>query len=150
MIEFKDLEVSEIGAVVKMMEDFYAIDNYAFNAEVSTENFQKFIQNPEVGQVFLIKEGEAILGYIIIVYFFSFEFQGKVALLDELFIVSEARGKGLGKRGVRFAEKFAESKQCKLLLLEVEPHNTRAQTLYSGEGFVHHPRQFMRKKISMD
>lgn len=150
MTDFKPLQASETGLIVDMMQAFYAIDNYTISPEISRRNFDLFIRDPDLGQAFLIKQGEEVLGYMIIVYFFSFEFQGRVALLDELYLNSHARGKGLGKKAVRFAERFALSHDCKLMLLEVEAHNERAIKLYEGEGLVLHPRQFMRKNIASD
>lgn len=146
MIRFTPLSTAGISQIVKFMEDFYAIDNYAFDADVTRENFAKFLKNPSLGNIFLIRDKEDIIGYIIIVYFFSFEFQGKVALLDELYLTTSARGKGVGKKAMEFVNEFVENTGCKLILLEVEPHNTRAQKLYLEHGFTFHKRQLMRKE----
>lgn len=149
MTDFKILESTEIDLIVGMMEDFYAIDNYTIDSAVSKRNFELFIGDPKLGQAFLIISDGEIAGYIIIVYFFSFEFQGKVAILDELYIRKEHRGKGLGKSGVQFAQDFATEQKCKLMFLEVEPHNEPAKKLYHSEGFALHPRQLMRRKLTL-
>lgn len=148
MVRFEELTMEGIPSIVSMMEEFYAIDGYDIEHQITVDNFHLFINNPELGQAWLVCEGTDILGYLIVVYFFSFEFKGRVGLLDELFIGKKARGKGAGKLAVDFVESYLEKNKCKLILLEVEEHNERAIHLYKKNGFTFHPRKFMRKHIN--
>ncbi len=147
MITFEKLTSENIDIIVAMMQDFYAIDGYDIDPIVSRENFKIFLDDEKLGQSWLIKENDLVLGYIIVVYFFSFEFKGTVALLDELYLNADARGKGLGKKAVEFVKEYVQDKGCKLVLLEVEPHNLPAQKLYENQGFGFHPRNIMRYGI---
>lgn len=141
---FNKLESSEIPAITKMMGDFYAIDHYPFDAELSSANFAKFIQNPEAGQAFIIYNPEKeIIGYIIMAYLFSFEFGGRIAFLDELYLNEKARGKGYGKIAMNFVKDFASEQELKVVFLEIEPHNDRAKQLYLNKGFQEHKRNLM-------
>ena len=148
MIRFDKLTVGDIPSIVALMETFYAIDGYAIDCDITIDNFDLFINNPQFGQAWLIRNGEDVLGYMIVTYFFSFEFKGLVGILDELFVGEKARGMGLGKLAVEFVTSYLESKNCKMILLEVEEHNERAIHLYKKSGFVFHPRKFMRKHIN--
>ena len=148
MIKFDELAIGDIPAIVAMMEEFYAIDGYDIDRKTTIYNFDLFVNNPQLGQAWLIRKGEDILGYMIVAYFFSFEFKGRVGLLDELFVGEKARGMGLGKLAVDFVTSYLESKNCKMILLEVEEHNERAIHLYKKNGFAFHPRKFMRKHIN--
>ncbi|MNL58021.1 Acetyltransferase (GNAT) family protein [compost metagenome] len=114
---------------------------------VSRENFNTFLDDERLGQSWLIKENDLVLGYIIVVYFFSFEFKGRVALLDELYLNADARGKGVGRKAVEFVKEYVQNQGCKLVLLEVEPHNIPAEKLYESQGFDFHPRNIMRYSI---
>src|SRR5690606_8534910 len=136
-----------IDTIVSMMQDFYAIDGYDMDPAVSRENFKTFLDDQNLGQSWLIKENDLVLGYIIVVYFFSFEFKGRVALLDELFLNADARGKGVGRKAVEFVKDYVQEQGCKLVLLEVESHNLPAQKLYESQGFDFHPRNIMRYSI---
>ncbi|MDH5828577.1 GNAT family N-acetyltransferase [Sphingobacterium faecium] len=147
MLTFEKLTHNNIDTIVAMMQDFYAIDGYDIDPVVSRENFEIFLKDKNLGQSWLIKENDLVLGYIIVVYFFSFEFKGRVALLDELYISADARGKGLGKKAVQFIKEYVQEVGCKLVLLEVEPHNLPAQKLYENQGFDFHPRNIMRYSI---
>ncbi|UZJ65313.1 GNAT family N-acetyltransferase [Sphingobacterium sp. KU25419] len=147
MLTFEKLTFKNIDTIVAMMQDFYAIDGYDIDAQVSRENFKTFLDDERLGQSWLIKENDLVLGYIIVVYFFSFEFKGRVALLDELYLNAAARGKGVGRKAVEFVKEYVEDQGCKLVLLEVEPHNIPAQKLYESQGFDFHPRNIMRYGI---
>jgi hypothetical protein len=50
MIIFKSLELTQIESITSMMQDFYTIDNYPIDIEVSKKLFQKFISNENLGK----------------------------------------------------------------------------------------------------
>jgi len=147
MLTFEKLTFENIDTIVSMMQDFYAIDGYDMDPAASRENFKTFLDDQNLGQSWIIKENDLVLGYIIVVYFFSFEFKGRVALLDELFLNADARGKGVGRKAVEFVKDYVQEQGCKLVLLEVESHNLPAQKLYESQGFDFHPRNIMRYSI---
>jgi ribosomal protein S18 acetylase RimI-like enzyme len=148
MITFKPLEISDISIITKMMQDFYAIDNYSMNVEVAKNLFQEFITNEHLGKSWLIYSENEIVGYIILTFIFSFEYGGKIAFVDELFIKETARGKGFGKEAIQFIQQEVPKLSLKLLYLEVEPHNENAQKLYLAHDFVLHNRKLMKYKVT--
>ena len=148
MITFKPLEISDISIITKMMQDFYAIDNYPMDVEVTKTLFQEFISNEHLGKSWLIYSENEIVGYIILTFIFSFEYGGKIAFLDELFIKETARGKGFGKEAIQFIQQEVPKLSLKLLYLEVEPHNENAQKLYLAHDFELHNRKLMKYKVT--
>ena len=143
MISFEELKSENINTIVQLMSDFYAIDNYPIDVQLAKRNFEYFIQQPQLGRVFEIRYENAIVGYILFATLFSFEFGGTIAFLDELYISEKMRGKGLGKKAVEFAKNFANEQDYKVLYLEVEPHNEKAQELYKKSEFKSHHRGLM-------
>ena len=148
MTTFKPLEISDISIITKMMQDFYAIDNYPMDVEVAKTLFQEFISNEHLGKSWLIYSENEIAGYIILTFIFSFEYGGKIAFVDELFIKENARGKGIGKEAIQFIQKEVPKLSLKLLYLEVEPHNENAQKLYLAHDFEFHNRKLMKYKVT--
>jgi ribosomal protein S18 acetylase RimI-like enzyme len=147
MITFKPLEIRDISTITQMMQDFYAIDNYPMDVEESKKLFQEFITNENLGKSWLIFSENEIVGYIILTFIFSFEYGGKIAFIDELFIKETARGKGIGKEAIQFIQREVPKLSLKLLYLEVEPHNENAQKLYLAHDFELHNRKLMKYKI---
>lgn len=148
MISFEELKPENINIVTQLMVDFYAIDNYPINEEITKRNFDYFINHPELGRVFEIRYEKEIVGYILFATLFSFEFGGTIAFLDELYISDTMRGKGLGKEAMKFAKQFAKDQNYKVLYLEIEPHNVKAQELYKKSDFNMHHRALMIHKNS--
>ena len=148
MTTFKPLEISDISIITQMMQDFYAIDNYPMDVEVAKNLFQEFISNEHLGKSWLIYTENEIVGYIILTFIFSFEYGGKIAFVDELFIKETARGKGIGKEAIQFIQREVPKLSLKLLYLEVEPHNENAQKLYLAHDFELHNRKLMKYKVT--
>ena len=148
MTTFKPLEISDISIITQMMQDFYAIDNYPMDVEVAKTLFQEFISNEHLGKSWLIYSENEIVGYIILTFIFSFEYGGKIAFVDELFIKETARGKGFGKEAIQFIQQEVPKLSLKLLYLEVEPHNENAQKLYLAHDFELHNRKLMTYKVT--
>ena len=148
MTTFKPLEIADISIITQMMQNFYAIDNYPMDVEVAKTLFQEFISNEHLGKSWLIYSENEIVGYIILTFIFSFEYGGKIAFVDELFIKETARGKGFGKEAVQFIQQEVPKLSLKLLYLEVEPHNENAQKLYLAHDFELHNRKLMKYKVT--
>lgn len=148
MIEFKPLAAPDIETIVSMMQEFYTIDDYPISVDFSKALFQEFISNENLGKAWLIVSDNEIVGYLILTFIFSFEYQGRIGFLDELYIIEKARGKGIGSEAIAFIKTESHKLSLKLIYLEVEPHNENAQKLYLVNGFDSHKRQLMQYKIN--
>jgi ribosomal protein S18 acetylase RimI-like enzyme len=147
MTQFKPLALSDVETIVTLMQEFYAIDNYPIAIDVSRALFQEFISNENLGKSWLILSDNEIVGYIILTFVFSFEYQGKIAFLDELYLTEKARGKGIGSKAIAFIQSESHKLSLKLIYLEVEQHNEKAQKLYLAHDFELHNRKLMKYKI---
>lgn len=147
MITFKTLATHQIETIKQMMQDFYAIDNYPIDIDVSKKLFEEFISNENLGKAWIIYNDSEVVGYVILTFVFSFEYQGKIAFIDELYIKESARGKGIGSLTIQFIKEEIPKLSLKLLYLEVENHNENAQKLYLSHDFVIHNRKLMKYKV---
>mgnify|MGYP001762389423 FL=1 len=127
-----------------MMEQFYAIDGYPMDATVSKGLFFEFIENESLGKGWVIYADGVLAGYVILTFVFSFEYAGRIAFLDELFISETMRGKGLAKEALDFIKAQTELLSVKIIYLEIEPHNENARKLYLSKGFKNHKRGLLR------
>jgi RimJ/RimL family protein N-acetyltransferase len=144
MIAFHPLTKSDIEIIVPMVQDFYALYNYPIHIETSKKLFTTFIKDKKLGQCWLISDDKTIVGYVILTYVFSFEHQGQIAFLDELFITKSARGKGIAKNTLGFIRNYAFQKNLRIIYLEIEPHNEAAKNLYLKNDFILHNRALMK------
>jgi GNAT superfamily N-acetyltransferase len=72
---------------------------------------------------------------------FSLEQAGRVAWMEELYVMPEFRGLGLGKRLIARAVEEARKAGCVAVELEVVRGHERAAKLYLREGFALLPRR---------
>lgn len=141
---FSEIAAKHIDTVVQMMADFYAIDNYPCDVAVAKGLLTEFLENEALGKGWLILDGDRPVGYVILTFVFSFEYKGRIAFLDELFISPEARGKGFGKQAVDFIAAEAKKNSVKIIYLEVEHHNEAAKSLYLSKSYTLHNRGLMK------
>jgi len=147
MTTYKNLEHDNVSIAVRLMRDFYAIDNYPIDVEKSANLLNQFIDEPNLGKAWLIENEGEIVGYVILTFVFNFEYGGKIAFVDELYLSETVRGKGIGKQTMDFVLSESKKLGLKLLYLEVEDHNANAQKLYLTSGFQFHNRLTMKYKL---
>ena len=80
------------------------------------------------------------VGLAVLSFCWTVERGGKTAWLDELYVVPEARGGGVGRRLLKRAIAEARKARCLSLELEVVKGHERAARLYVREGFEKLPR----------
>jgi GNAT superfamily N-acetyltransferase len=143
-ITFREIGQADIDNVVTMMQDFYAIDGYPIDVAVSKGLMHEFIENQSLGRGWIITVNGESVGYVILTFVFSFEYKGRIAFLDELYIDSSQRGKGIGKLALDFVREQVKFHSVKIIYLEFEGHNTVAQKLYLSKGYAIHNRGLMK------
>lgn len=147
-VTFKEASSQDIRRVMAMMASFNAIDDYPFDETLTRENLSNFIQRPDLGRVWMIYTDAMIAGYCILAFGFSFEYKGRDAFIDEIYLGEEFRNKGIGKQVVRFIEDQARQLGVKTLHLEVERHNAKANKIYLDHGFSNNDRMLLTKRLS--
>ncbi len=141
------MQYSNVDVIVKMMQEFYAIDDYSIDIDLSKKLFKEFIANEDLGKSYLIYNNTEIIGYAIMTFIFSFEYKGRMSFFEELFINKSSRGLGIGKLAIDFIKQEAEKANVKMMYLEVENNNKIAQKLYLANDFVIHNRRIMKFKF---
>lgn len=89
------------------------------------------------------KGAEAPHGYVLVTHFYSNEYDGNVALLDELYIAPQYRGQGAGGKVMQALLRWVEEQGFCAAILETTPDNDRARALYVRNGFREIDRIFM-------
>jgi diamine N-acetyltransferase len=87
-------------------------------------------------------------GFLVRAFAFSFEFGGRNAFIDELYVVPEYRRRGIGWRALQFAVRTARQGGVSALHLEVSPKNLAALELYRRAEFLDHDRYLMTKWVT--
>jgi ribosomal protein S18 acetylase RimI-like enzyme len=123
---------------------------YYFDEPVVRQVLRLFLMTADLGQAWIFFDGEIPVGYVVLTYGFSFEYHGRDAFIDELYVEPEYRRKGIGIRAMRFVEERARELGVNALHLEVDQGNEPAAELYRRTGYEDHARFLLTKWLKPD
>jgi ribosomal protein S18 acetylase RimI-like enzyme len=100
--------------------------------------------------VFLAEESGTVLGFVQLYPLFSSTSArpGRLWLLNDLFVVPEARGRGVGRELMNRARRLAEETAACGLELVTARTNRGAQSLYESLGY-HRDDEFLRYELPL-
>lgn len=146
MITIRSMTQADAETVIAMMRVFYASPAVSTNG--SEEIFQADVENC-VGdspylEGYVFEEEGRILGYAMAAKSFSTEYGRPCIWLEDLYLLPEARGRGIGTRFFDYMEKKYPGT---ILRLEVEEENRRAVSVYRKCGYDTFPYMEMKKLV---
>ena len=116
------------------MQEFSLEVNAPLTVEHIEIALEPLLDNPSLGDVWVI-EGDQPIGYLVITWGWGIESGGKEALIDELFVVPQARSQGLATAMLQAALNRAQELGTKAVFLETELDNPKSRDLYKRLGF---------------
>jgi len=109
-------------------------EGIAINSDKVHATFARCKAYPEKAKLIAIWHEKELVGYALVVFFWSNEFGGEILCLDELYIKKDFRCHGIGSSFIKdIPELFPETVAVHL---EVAPSNKRAKSLYENLGFI--------------
>lgn len=117
------------------MRDFYVEEHLVFDELTAQRAIRELLADSRLGLILLLESAGTAVGHAALTFGFSLEFHGRYALLDELYLVPSARGRGWGRRALDLVAGAARAQGVAALRLEVNHANTRARSLYLKSGF---------------
>lgn len=106
----------------------------------------QFKNHPATGTLIIAETEYGITAYAIVVYYWSNEHGGNIAIIDELYVKPEWRNKGLGQKIINYVLDKEKGKSL-LIQLEASPANQRALDFYRRLGFSEVTNRTLRKNI---
>ena len=138
---------ADIEVLVDVMAKFYEESGYGLNKELSRQAFGELIEDPKLGQVWLLQHNNQVAGYIALTVCFSMEYGSRVAFVDDLFVRSKYRGLGLGQYAMEVLMAECYSQGVASVRVEVGKSNEPAKNLYAKFGFQDNDRQLLTVRL---
>ncbi len=126
-----DKNLEEVLPLVRQYQEFYNISN--ISDDRNREFFSQFSESGNNGCLFLYRNDEGVAVAFATVYFsFVSSIPARVGVMNDLYTVSDHRGKGIGKQLTNHCLQFALSKGAARLQWLTAEDNKQAQKLYDS------------------
>ncbi len=133
----------DLEATLALQALFHAEDS--ITAASRRAALAQLLADPRLGGVWLSLIDDAAVGYVALCYGWSLELGGRDAFVDELFILPEHRGRGLGGALLTAAIEAAKTAGVRAFHLEIADGKPAAQGLYRKLGFRPRPYRLMTR-----
>jgi ribosomal protein S18 acetylase RimI-like enzyme len=135
--------------LLRMCRDFHVEDGSPLD-EAGEATIEHVAAGEPMAPAYMLEENGIIAGFFILTLGYSVENGGMDGFIDDIYLIPERRGRGLGRKAVTLAVEAAKEVGIRALLLEVEAHNGRAYELYRKMGFLDTERRLLRQVIAED
>jgi len=105
------------------------------NHETQSRGLEMILNNNNIGNIFVAKKNEKIVGMVILLYTVSTALGERVVLLEDMVVSPNERELGVGSKLLDHAVKYATEKGCKRITLLTDKMNIRAQKFYKQHKF---------------
>ena len=124
-------ELCSLLAVLFSQEAEFEVDGHAQQA-----GLQAIISNPDIGIILLARHKDKVVGMVSLLFSISTALGGRVAMLEDMVVLPEQRGLGIGSALLNAAIKTARDNGCLRITLLTDSDNETAQGFYEKQGFV--------------
>jgi GNAT superfamily N-acetyltransferase len=138
--------IDTLDDVVRLLGAQFDEHRIALNVSALTQAVHGLVSGEGRG-VALTAHDPNPIGVAVLAYTWTLEHGGLVAWLDELYVVPEHRGRGVGRALLRRALDIAKDGGCHAVDLEVDSDHARAEHLYGRAGFTVLARRRWTKRI---
>ncbi len=121
--------------LLPLVEKFHAEAGIESTADTRSAGVLPLLEGVPHGVAYLIGPPRAPVGYIIICFGWSVEFGGMDGFVDELFIRTTVRGRGIATEVLLSLPRALADAGLKALHLEVSRSDEKTQALYHRTGF---------------
>ena len=136
MLSFRDITPEDHDIILPMVRDFYQTDAvlHPVDDPILERTFRDAADasEPLLRGVLICWDGQPA-GHLYITLCYSAEVGGRCVFLEEIYLLPQFRGKGLGTQALEwFREQYASARR---LRLEVNRENEGAIRLYQRKGY---------------
>lgn len=128
--------LAELDELVELLNVLFTQDiEFKPDNQKQKAGLEQIILNPALGEILVMKIDGKVVGMVSLLHSISTALGGKVAILEDMVMSKDFRGKGLGKELLNEAIAFAQKRGCLRLTLLTDFDNETAIRFYQSAGF---------------
>ncbi|XP_049714750.1 thialysine N-epsilon-acetyltransferase [Elephas maximus indicus] len=141
-VRIREAEEGDCGDILRMIRELAEYENLSHQVKISEEDLRAdgFRENPffhcmvvEILPANGEPQGPRVVGYGL--YFFTYStWKGRSVYLEDIYVIPEYRGQGIGSKIIKKVAKVALDNGCAQFRLSVLDTNKRAMELYKALG----------------
>ncbi|QKE62058.1 GNAT family N-acetyltransferase [Aquipseudomonas campi] len=137
MTHIQQATANDVPTLLPLVATYWRFEGIAdFEQERAAAQLTRLFTNPELGAGWIAFVDGLAVGYLLAVHVFSLEHLGLTAEIDELFVHSSQRGKGIGGKLLQNAETECVRRGCTNIALQLSRNNDSAREFYHRLGYA--------------
>ena len=136
-LRVREARESDADAMVELLGHLFKQEaDFSPSAAKQRRAIELLLAQPTLGRLFVLSRGTKVLGMVSLLFTVSTAEGGKAAWLEDLVVLPDQRGKGLGTRLLRGTIDWARRHGLTRITLLTDSDNLGARGLYLRHGFV--------------
>lgn len=138
----------DLEAMTGLLQELFAQEpDFRPDPERQRRGLRLILDNPALGRLFVVREGEAVVGMANALVTVSTAEGAPVLLLEDVIVAAGQRGRGLGRRLLNHVMAWAAAAGMARITLLTDHDNYRAQATYSRLGFEPSAMKVLRRPL---
>ncbi|MBZ0262662.1 MAG: GNAT family N-acetyltransferase [Hyphomicrobiales bacterium] len=125
----------QLGELLPLVAAYHLFEEISLSADIREKSVERLLNDGTLGEVWLIRRSDHLIGYVVLCFSYSIEFGGREAVIDELYIEAPERGMRVGAEVLERLKVLLRAQNVMAIQLEVGQQNDRAKSLYLKSGF---------------
>ena len=138
---------ADLPQLAELLAELFTLESdFKPEREKQLRGLRLILDNPALGRLFVVRDGERVLGMANALITVSTAEGARVLLLEDVIVSAGHRGNGLGKRLVEHVLAWASAQGLKRVSLLADKENAVALDFYRKLGFVDSHMRVLRKQ----
>ncbi|WP_268743575.1 GNAT family N-acetyltransferase [Methylomonas sp. MK1] len=135
-VEISLASPADIPALCHLLSELFSQEaEFQPDYVAQSRGLTRIIADPNIGHIFVARHDSQIVGMVNLLYTVSTALGERVAWLEDMVVLSDVRGQGVGSLLLEHAVEFARQNGCRRLSLLTDADNLHAQQFYRRQGF---------------